>query len=354
MVQQENRQSNFELLRLISMALIVIHHYAYHGAVDINAQVTQQSFALQILSLGGTVGVNVFVMIGSYFLIGKEFKWRRTLKIIIDVFLYSYLIFAVYAIFKPQYLHDKNIINFILPFPGSYWFAAFYVLLILFTPGLNYIIEHFSRKNLKNTLYLFAVLLVIGPSLTLYDFSIEWKRLLTFIFLYLLTAYIKLYLPDYIDSLAKGRKLTLWATGLLVLIVIIMLATDAELESSPATDILIGQNKIFIILISCGLFIWFKNWHLASIKWINALSGATFGVYLIHEQPLLRQAIWQRVANDQVHDFATSLFGGFISGFGVFLVCLLLAYLVEKILGRFTNKLAVGLGQRMDNWDALL
>lgn len=148
--------------------------------------------------------------------------------------------------------------------------------------------------------------------------------------------------------------MTLWATGLLVLIVIIMLATDAELESSPATDILIGQNKIFIILISCGLFIWFKNWHLASIKWINALSGATFGVYLIHEQPLLRQAIWQRVANDQVHDFATSLFGGFISGFGVFLVCLLLAYLVEKILGRFTNKLAVGLGQRMDNWDALL
>ena len=35
LLNKEERQSNFELLRIISMILIVAHHYAVHGGFEI-------------------------------------------------------------------------------------------------------------------------------------------------------------------------------------------------------------------------------------------------------------------------------------------------------------------------------
>ena len=355
MGQTKERQSNFELLRIISMALIVIHHFAYHGKVDLQAEVTQTSLALQFLAIGGTVGVNVFIMIGSYFLIGKDFHWRRVLKIVFDVILYSYLIMLVYAILKPDYLHGQNLFQMLMPFPGTYWFAGFYVLLILFTPGLNLMINYLSKGQLKMVLLLISVFLIVGPSLMLYDLSLEFKRLFSFIFMYLVTAYIKLYLPDRVNNKTTGRRLTLATYLILLALMSLIFFTKIEFDSGAATDVLLSQNKIFIVAMSIGLFLWFKNMDMPVLKWVNALAGSTFGVYLIHDQPLLRNTIWRVFANDALdNNLALAFLRGLVEGLLVFTICLIVSYLIDSVLGRLTNWSARNLGSRLDDFGNLL
>ena len=70
------RQSNFELLRIVAIAFIILHHIAVHGdwgnggmffpeELTFNAVVLQGFFGL------GKIGVNAFVLISGYFLFGS-------------------------------------------------------------------------------------------------------------------------------------------------------------------------------------------------------------------------------------------------------------------------------------------
>lgn len=52
LLNKEERQSNFELLRIISMILIVAHHYAVHGGFEITEKaLSLNKIWIQILSL---------------------------------------------------------------------------------------------------------------------------------------------------------------------------------------------------------------------------------------------------------------------------------------------------------------
>ena len=49
------RQSNLELLRIVSMILIVAHHYSVHGGFILPEMNFNKAF-IQVLSLGGKLG----------------------------------------------------------------------------------------------------------------------------------------------------------------------------------------------------------------------------------------------------------------------------------------------------------
>ena len=77
------RQSNFELLRIISMILIIAHHYAIHGGFELSKQAfSAQLFFLQVLSYGGKLGVNLFVLISGYFLVTSRCKLKKNCKFV--------------------------------------------------------------------------------------------------------------------------------------------------------------------------------------------------------------------------------------------------------------------------------
>ena len=47
------------------------------------------------MTIGGKVGVDIFVMIGAYFLVGKRFKFKRIVKLMLMIF----FIYGVYVLF---------------------------------------------------------------------------------------------------------------------------------------------------------------------------------------------------------------------------------------------------------------
>lgn len=68
-----NRNSSIELLRIISMILIVFHHFAFHGGFKWQTNsVTISHFWYNFIYGGGKIGVNIFVLISGYFLIDRK------------------------------------------------------------------------------------------------------------------------------------------------------------------------------------------------------------------------------------------------------------------------------------------
>ena len=55
------RQSNFELLRVLAMIMIVAHHYVLNGSLEYSS-LTLNSSILKFVSIGGKIGVDIFAV----------------------------------------------------------------------------------------------------------------------------------------------------------------------------------------------------------------------------------------------------------------------------------------------------
>ena len=59
-----------------------------------------------------------------------------------------------------------------------------------------------------------------------------------------------------------------------------------------------ANSSVCVVLASVFLFLWFMQIDIKNIvisKLINVISPLTFGVYLIHEQPEIRNIIWEQI-----------------------------------------------------------
>ena len=110
----KSRLSNFELLRIISMILIVINHYVVSsGVLDLEFNINR--VILQLFGIGGKIGVTLFVLISGYFLIDSKFKMRKLLKIILETLFYSVSIYFLLWAFQKQKFSIKGMIKVFLP-----------------------------------------------------------------------------------------------------------------------------------------------------------------------------------------------------------------------------------------------
>ena len=62
------RQSNIELLRIITMFFIVAHHFAVHSGFDFPVNtISINRLWIQFIQIGGKIGVDIFVLISFVF-----------------------------------------------------------------------------------------------------------------------------------------------------------------------------------------------------------------------------------------------------------------------------------------------
>ena len=69
------RDSNFELLRIVSMFFIILYHLVYHSGYRGSNIIDLNNFFLNLLNSGGKLGVALFTMITGYYMIkSKDIK----------------------------------------------------------------------------------------------------------------------------------------------------------------------------------------------------------------------------------------------------------------------------------------
>ena len=322
------RNSSFELLRIISMVLIIMHHYAYKIGTDYITPFSGNFFFLQTFYMFGKLGVNLFVFISGYFLCSKEFHLSKLIKLEIQVVFYSFFITLIFQIILTSGTEKKLLIESLFPlFTFKYWFYNTYFVLYLLFPFLNIFIRNTSKKCFSR---LIIILLFIWTILPIFPkiHPLEKSNLGWFILLYFSGAYIKKYNSDFRHKAIYYINLSLALTAILLLQVCLFdILGTKEITFRKNFDYFQPMNSIFMFSIAVLLFIAFSKINFYC-KFINKVGNTTFGIYLIHNQKLVSNFLWGGVFNFYSKIDAPSLIPfSFIAILAVFTICSIIEFL---------------------------
>ena len=158
------RNTNIELLRVVAMLIIVLHHFVYHGLglyqhmlghdkldLSLNFDVAVLTFINAFL----IVGVNIFVLISGYFSI--KAKVSSVVKLYLMCSFWAVVSYVISSSFKDT-LSIPHIFSVgLFPFSrGPWWFMRSYFCLLLISPFVNRYIQETGRRGLLYGIVVFA------------------------------------------------------------------------------------------------------------------------------------------------------------------------------------------------------
>lgn len=281
------RNSNIELLRIIAMMLIVLHHlckYAYPG----NASAEVETVC-NLLLLGGKIGVDIFVLISGFFLASGRIKLASMLRVLFETWFYSLVLGLVCALLFQNNFSPKDFLKSFLPTNnGLPWFVTAYLGMYLVAPWLSKLSSALSQSQFKQMLVVGFCVFSLVPTLTgcmfvTNDFS--W-----FCFLFLIACYI----CKFGFSTCIAKRMFVGGGLLLVASVFIGELICAEIPAvHDHITYFANMYTVPTLFASMGLFCIFNDLKIPTLKGINVIAQGSFGVYLIHENTFVRELLWQ-------------------------------------------------------------
>ena len=273
-------------------------------------------------------------------MINSTFKIKKLLKLVFEVLFYSVGIMLIFYGFGLAEFNLVTMVKSLLPITHTlYWFVTAYVMLYILSPFINILLKNCSRKmHAAFILVLFAAGSLI-PSLTLGNMYVNNPGL--FICFYAAAAYIRLY-PDTCGLwFRKTRENFLVFAGIFLLFAAFVLTFNLigiyiDIFARNATHF-IPLSSPLIILGGVFLFLGFKNLRIPPSKFINLVALSVFGVYLIHDNPFVREWLWHDVFRNAIW-FESPYLVLIILGMGVLVFCccvvidLIRIWVVEKPL----------------------
>ena len=340
------RNSNIELLRIISMLLIVAYHYACHGYNLVKFDDLFNQHVEGILLLGGKLGVSCFILISGYFMVRTKITLYKLVKLIAQVWFYSVGIAALFLlVLRPaEPLGIKDFVMAVVPIgTGAYWFMTDYIVLMLISPVINLAIEKMDKTHHRNMIILFVVIWSVIPSFTSVEYA--YNDLGWFLVLYFIAGYIRKYVSVTGNNSSKHFIMAVVSYLFIIFSNILMIGLSHKLH----TDFLLlrsghfsALNSPFILLTSIELLIGFMKIKPNECLWVNKLASATLGVYLIHDNNMLRPYLWHTILKTESM-YASDLFiaHALCCIIGVYIVCSLVDLIrqgtVERAFLAFLN-----------------
>ncbi len=343
---RSERQSNLELLRIFAMFLIVCHHIMVHGAfLKFPPSFTTNAILSQLISSGGKVGVDIFVIITGYFLIEKAPKITSIVKLYLECVFYIAAITLIFVAAGRIPWSPKLIRTFIYPFgTDEYWFVAYYLDLMLVAPFITIGMRSFSKKQ-----YL-ALLIVLTTAWSGFrTFSWMFRPVFNygeyagfsilgwFVLLFLWGGYTRKHID--IKSISSFRIAVAALISVLLLIAWILVK---DLRSSGRHwDYVRDMSSLLTLAMSMIAFLAFAKLKPLHIKAVNIAASTMFGVYLIHDVNLVRRWLWPQVIRpfDHYNDWYFILYclGASLL---VLIVCSLIDYARQLALRPFQRLLS--------------
>ena len=339
------RESNFELLRVISIFFIVVHHCAtFSFIIPENDPVSGSYVLMYCLNFGTRVGVSCFVLLSGWFLSAYNEVGKKTARLVVQVTAASVftMLIAIIMGSRPGF---RYVFQSCLPLIYStYWFATTYALLLLLSGYINQLLDVISRERFLGLVALFVTLAYIFP--TFLRAYIVSMNLFNFITLYLIAAYMRRYSP----TLFESRKWLAWAAilffGLMAVGVVMLFMKEKIPFLGRVANGLMQQNMLTTLACSVALFAGLKNCRMKQSKIVNFLGSASFGVYLLHATPhfdwwIIFLKIWDGLFPGTLNGYKSPMVLPYIvfSLILTFAVCILIDVIYKKTIDRFAKKL---------------
>ena len=317
------RKSNFELLRLLAMFLIVLYHI-FIGTYEVNPD-----FASKSLWIPLHLGVPVFILISGYFHI--KFSWVKFLKLVTVLFVYTIGIQAIGILLGGA--KNYSLIFFISRSP--YWFMTVYLMLFLLSPFINEVAE---RLTVKKELFFIVVLAIISIYLgCIHNFEAysTGKNLLNFILIYTIGDLFH-------KQQSRFDKFPNW----LFLIVFILLNTLEvffyDFFSVPQLKGVIWKlsfpyNSPLLIINAFLLFVIFSRINIIS-KGINWAAGSCLGIYMLHHHPVVDSKL-SSLSNYLIANYSqlNTVLLFVVMALSICAICIMVDKIVEYPIGKLFN-----------------
>ncbi|MDO4294185.1 MAG: acyltransferase [Eubacteriales bacterium] len=294
---KQKRQANFELLRICAMFMVVVLHWisASRALPEDSGALDGTGAAAVVLESFCIVAVNVYVLIGGYFLSEAGFSLRRVLRLIGQTLFYTLLIppvLTLLGVLPAAALTDVyRLWSSLFPVQsGQYWFVSAYVILCLFSPFLNEGLRRLDKRRLQQLLAAFLFFFCIGKSLSplqfatdRYGYDFGW-----FCVVYLTGGYLRRYGLPFFQNARRGF-LVYAASALLTAGAELLLTVLAARFPGLAyyASVPFHYNYLLCLTGAVGLFYGFSGLSVGegmAERLILGASPAVLGVYLIHQQ----------------------------------------------------------------------
>lgn len=298
------RQTGYELLRIIAMAMVITLHYLGKGGflTDPKESFFAADYLAWFLEAFCVAAVDIYVLISGFFLADAAFRPGRLLRLWAQVFFYSAGVPAVLVltgILPVSELGRERLLTFCFPvLREHYWFVTAYVLMCLFAPFLGKAARSIPQKQFRLLLLLLFVIFSVSKSVLPFDLPLDrgGYDALWFVFLFLAAAYLRIYGLPFLQK--KGRGLccyllcSLLIFGLMNVYRLLYQSTGrlADFIGSPYQ-----YNHVLCLCSAIALFCVFGSLQEFSGRLrtlVLRISSCTFGIYLLHENEAVRY-LWQ-------------------------------------------------------------
>lgn len=335
----EVRNSSFELLRLLAMYMIILHHYVVHNPFPVyDEPASVRQFIYTCFLPLGKVGVDIFFGISAWFLCqNRDLSPRKSLKRIWvlerQMLFYSLLLMLGLVLFDRKDISRSQIVYSVFPLISNlWWYPTNYALFLLFYPFVTMGLRKMGQRMHG---YLAVILLVVWGliyGLTPNDYvGFLASTFVSFIYQYLLISYYRWYLKKASKTLGWSM-VGLGSAAVLGLILFgDWMRTFTHGGFPPMIfDYINRESKLPLLLIAFGALLVADRIHIRS-RLINYLAKGTFGVYLMHDYPPVRALLWGRFDIRKVWGQDAAVVYSLALVLLIFMVCLALDLIRDRL-----------------------
>ncbi|MBQ7641317.1 MAG: acyltransferase family protein [Acholeplasmatales bacterium] len=362
-----NRKSNIELLRIIAIIFIIAHHLAVHGFHLLHPDIYNNldngsKVFIELLMPGGAIGVSIFFIICGYFKINKDKISLK--KVLLEAIFYGLLIVLLFVILKlcnveypkePAISNAKQLLTAIFNpvTSNAWWFLTSYIFLILLSPVINIV---FSKVDLKGYIILFLMIYLLIFTIDLIMES-KYFSITRGILFYLIGGFIFRFFNTSNKLIIKRIiSIILFITSWVFISYlsynfynksIVFDSKNIEILYRDLMNYL--ENGILVVIAATSIFIFFISFNFNN-KIINLLAKTTFGIYLLHDNYIIRNILWNLLITNNNINIMPLIVYSFISIISIFVICMIIDLirillvedkyikLTDRIINSFKNK----------------
>lgn len=291
-VGNEKRNYGIDMLRLVAMFFVVIHHILGHGGVL--KSVTGFNYVVaSFIQITVLCAVDCYAIISGYvcYRDNDSHHYSKYFRFWIPVFLYSIGITIYFYCVSRGSVVGGDIVKSALPVTMyRYWYASAYTALFFLMPWINLFIRKITKKELNQLVFiLFVIFSFYSTFSKMFEDIFGLKDGYNFVwllFLYIIGAWIRR------NRISEKLKMRSW----IILIIGCIIVTWLQNMIGPvAKGVLVSYISFTIVLIAISLVAVFSQLHLNKhiIMGVRMFAPAAFGVYLIHDHYLIREIYMQ-------------------------------------------------------------
>lgn len=303
---KKERNSNHELMRILSMFFIVLGHVLLFGGL-LDTPNRSMSVVYYFFEFILIIHVNSYVLVSGYYQSKSKFRQTQLLKIINASWFYRVIIMILFSLLGIISINKVQILKDLLPITiDNYWFIKVYILLYCLSPFINKFICSINKNFYQKLLLCGFLIFCIVPAVTGGEmFYNSGYSLYGFVYLYLVGAYLRIY------PLEDSYIFRIFSKKLFRLIMILLFFGCAilnnilfyygkhiagtnqilDLIASYIDSASLAYSNPIIVIQSIAYFSIFSTFSIKS-KFINKCSSLMLGVYFIHENNYVRSKLY--------------------------------------------------------------